>query len=152
MTPLVAAVARNLIGFGDIAIIAAGGTASDLYGRSWHRRHDDGVWAYTTNHHAMTVEDSPVGPGRVTWAQLAEVIAAGLTAELRARVAGVVEVDLGRAGRPSRLGRRRAPHLGGTPAQMINRRMVTIDVIEAGLSALGVYEQASFDDLEDGAA
>lgn len=147
MTPLVAAVARNLIGFGDVAIVASGGTASDLYGQSWHRRHNDGVWTYTTNRQAMTVEESPVGPGRVSWAQLADVIAAGLTPELRARVAGVVDVDLGRAGRPSRFGRRRAPHLGGTPTQMINRRAVVVEVVEAGLASLGVYQQGSFDDL-----
>ena len=96
----------------------------------------------------MTVEDSPVGPGRVTWAQLAEVIAAGLTPELP---------------RPGRRCRRRRPRpapvgppawagaaprtWAAPPTQMINRRAVVVEVIEAGLAALGVYEQASFDDL-----
>lgn len=147
MSPLTACVARNLVGFGDVSIIAAGGTAADLYGRSWKRRHRNDQWAYTTDARAMTVESSPVGPGRVTWADLADLIAAGLTPERRARVAGVVDTDLSRAGRPSRLGRRRAPHLGGTPEQMIRRRAVTVEVIEAGIAAIGIYEPSTFDDL-----
>lgn len=151
MTPLVAYVARNLVGFGDVTIIAAGGTARDLYGHSWKRRHRDDTWAYRTDARAMTVEESPAGPGRVTWGQLAEVIAVGLTPELRARVAAVTAADLARAGKPSRFGRRRLPHVGGPLDVMVARRAVTLDVVNAGLAELGVYEQVSFHDF-DGAA
>jgi hypothetical protein len=147
MSPLTACVGRNLVGFGDVSIIAAGGTAVDLYGRSSKRRHRNDQWAYTADARAMTVEYSPVGPGRVTWADLTDLITAGLTPERRARVAAVVDADLSRAGRPIRLGRRRAAHLGGTPEQMIRRRAVTVEVIEAGIAAIGIYEQPSFDDL-----
>jgi hypothetical protein len=151
MTPVVAYVARNLVGFGDVMVIAAGGTARDLYGNSWKRRHRDDTWAYRTDARAMTVEESPAGPGRVTWVQLAEVIAAGLTPELRARVAQVSTADVARAGKPARLGRRRLPHLGGPLDVMAQRRAVVLDVVNAGLAAFGVYDQTSFDDL-DGAA
>jgi hypothetical protein len=151
MTPVIAYVARNLVGFGDVAIIAAGGTARDLYGNSWKRRHRDDAWAYRTDARAMTVEESPVGSGRVTWAQLADVITAGLTPELRARVAAVASADLARADRSSRLGRRRLPNVGGPLDVIVARRAVTLDVVNAGLAALGVYQQASFADL-DGAA
>ena len=84
MNPLLRHLVPQLIHYGDAIKIADGGTWKDLWLKTTLPGAMNGAVAYRSDATKITVTRSPDGEGTVTWAEIAEVIAAGLTPELAA--------------------------------------------------------------------
>jgi hypothetical protein len=159
MRPLVPALARRLLRVEHLAALLKGARVEpgrvmwtqlvEELGLAGHS-YVDGEWDYRCTKTRVVVERSPVGAGKVTWHQLAELIAAGLSSseELPKRViVGLAAVDAGRGPTPTKL--RRAGLLADASTEHIAARKLEVvqAVIDRGVIALGgvSYQPSLFD-------
>lgn len=90
MNPLLRHVAPHLVTAQDALAVAHGADWRDLWIRSTHPGGIGQHLAFRAGSTRIDVERSPDGPGTVTWAELADMIRAGLTDQLVADLEAAV--------------------------------------------------------------
>jgi hypothetical protein len=137
--PLVPVLARRLLRVEHLAALAKGSDWEDigLHGTCCV----DGEWRYRCTKTRVTVDASPVGAGRVSWGQLAELVNAGLgSCELP--LTALAMVTAGRGPTPAKLRRAGLPEDADAQDIAEAQAAAVRTVIDRGVIAGGgVHEQ-----------